>query len=151
MTQTDTDTTPVPEVLLVELDEALRRADRAELSAAQFDVLARLHRRARCERSCPACVGHGWSPVSDEPRYLPAAQVRVCRCPAGERFWALCLDHTDAVLALMDLDADGCIASTDGLYGRFGANDRRLLRAIALTDPTDQTKREPQAPARRPQ
>jgi hypothetical protein len=55
----------------------------------------------------------------------------VCRCDAGERFWALALHDTDGVLTVMELDADGRIAAPDGLFGRFGINDRRMLRAKA--------------------
>lgn len=47
------------------------------------------------------------------------------------RFWKLALDDTEGLLALMDLDTNGAIASGDGLYGRFGINHRVMLRSLA--------------------
>lgn len=61
----------------------------------------------------------------------------VCRCAAGHRFWRLALEHTDAVLTLMELDEEGQIASADGFYGRFGMNHRGLLRAQARAHEVD--------------
>lgn len=107
--------------------------EREPLSDAETTALAMLRQRAKREASCQTCRGYGWRakqglPEADEGH---AAQVLVCGCKAGERFWSLALAHTATVLVLMDLDADGHIASADGMYGRFGSNDRRLLLAAA--------------------
>ena len=96
-------------------------------------ALVTLRRQAKREADCQLCRGYGWHARRGLPPHgdTHAAQVQVCRCEAGRRFWTLALDHTDCVLALMDLDPVGAIASVDGLYGRFGVNDRRLVLAAA--------------------
>lgn len=114
------------------LDELLA-AERAPLDDDATSALAALRQRAKREAHCQTCRGYGWR----ARKWLPeageghAAQAMVCSCATGERFWMLALADTATVLPLMDLDADGRIASVDGMYGRFGINDRLLLRATA--------------------
>lgn len=117
---------------MTRLDELLAAED-APLDAEATTALAALRQRAKREASCQTCRGYGWRAKHGLPEAGEghAGQVLVCCCTAGERFWALALADTTTVLLLMDLDADGRIASVDGMYGRFGINDRRLLRANA--------------------
>jgi len=75
-----------------------------------------------------------------EPAEGHASRVQVCTCDAGKRFWSLAVDQTELVVALMGLDASGRILGEDGLYGRFGANDRRLLRCLAAGQPASRLR-----------
>jgi hypothetical protein len=121
----------------------LASAADAPLGPREKQELASLRKRARREASCQMCRGYGWH----VKRGLPgpgdghAGQVYTCACAAGERFWALALDATDELLALMDLDPTGRIASADGMYGRFGINDRRVLAALARVLAAGRTER----------
>jgi hypothetical protein len=119
---------------MMALDELLA-AERAPLDDDAKSALATLRQRAKREASCQTCRGYGWRAKKGLPeaREGHAGQVLICCCTAGERFWALALADTTTVLLLMDLDDYGRIASVDGMYGRFGINDRRLLRATART------------------
>jgi hypothetical protein len=110
-------------------------SDHGPLDARQQAALDALRARAKREARCPPCRGYGWRaraglPAAGEPH---ASQVLICCCAARHRFRALALTDPQGVLAAMNLDADGRIASADGLYGRFGAQDRRLLHAVACT------------------
>jgi hypothetical protein len=104
-----------------------------QLDDAAVRTLAALRLRAKREAGCRRCRGYGWHVKSGLPATgkSHADQVMLCGCPAGGRFWTLALDELGGVLALMDLDSSGRIASVDGMYGRFGINDRRLLRLAA--------------------
>jgi len=128
------------------LDERLAM-EGEPLGDDETTALAVLRQRAKHEAGCPTCRGYGWraKPGLPEAGNGHAAQVLVCGCDAGKRFWALALANTATVLALMDLDADGHIASDDGMYGRFGINDRRLLLATARAKPANEPAA--QAPA----
>ena len=88
---------------------------------------------------CTVCRGFGWS-VAATPDPPPGLDRRstlsVCRCVAGGNLWRLALEDGDAVLALMGLDAQGHIASTDGLFAKSPVRHGDVLawRASQHTD-----------------
>ena len=120
------------------LDELLAM-EGEPLNDDEKTALTALRQRAKREAACRTCRGYGWRPQTGLPGAGEghAPQVLVCGCDAGNRFWTLALANTATVLGLMDLDADGHIASVDGMYGRFGINDRRLLLAAARAETAD--------------